>query len=252
MRTIDLNADLGEFDDPLALGRDRAIMSAISSANIACGGHAGNDHTMAIMLEAAKTAGVTAGAHPSYPDRKNFGREAVHMTNDALAACLAEQISALKRHADAHGVALMHVKPHGQLYNDAADSPQLAALLAKVIAETLPEAAFVGLAGSEMAVAARTLGLDFIAEGFADRRYDVRARLVSRKEAGAVIDGDAARIEQALALASGKRVRSNEGIPIALTVASICLHSDSEGALASAHAIRAALDSAGIAVKAPK
>ena len=120
-RAIDLNADLGEFDEPAALARDRAIIQQISSANIACGGHAGNDRTMAEMLDACKAAGVAAGAHPSYPDRENFGRTSITMTNDALTATLTEQILALKRHADARGIALSHVKPHGQLYNDAAD-----------------------------------------------------------------------------------------------------------------------------------
>ncbi len=249
-RTIDLNADLGEFDNPEALARDRAIMAHISSANIACGGHAGNDRTMVEMLEASASAGVAAGAHPSYPDRANFGRTSIMMSDDALSATLCEQISALKRHADTMGIKLKHVKPHGQLYNDAADSPRLAELIAKVIAQTLPGAAYVGLAGSEMAVAARAAGQAFIAEGFADRRYDVRGRLVSRKETGAVLENEAERIEQALDLARGKPIRSNDGQMIDLDVDSICLHSDSEGALASARDIRIALDKAGIKVAA--
>lgn len=247
-RTIDLNADLGEFDEPDALARDVAITREISSANIACGGHAGNDRTMVIMLEASAAAGVTAGAHPSYPDRNNFGRLSMKMPDDALVATLSEQILALKRHADERGIELTHVKPHGQLYNDAADDLHLAKLIAKVIKETLPDAAYVGLAGSEMAVAARNAGQTFIAEGFADRRYDRHERLVSRKEAGAVLENPQERIAQALDLASGEPIYSKEGELIDPDVDSICLHSDSDGALASARDIRAALDKAGIRI----
>ncbi len=250
-RSIDLNCDLGEYDTPEALARDRAIMAQISSANIACGGHAGNERTMALMLEAAKAAGVAAGAHPSYPDRENFGRVSMKMCDDDLVAALSKQIEALKHQAEKAGVALTHVKPHGQLYNDAADSAALAGLIAKAIADTLPGAAYVGLAQSEMARAAEEAGLRFVAEGFADRRYDARARLVSRKEAGAVLESEAERIAQTLSLARGEPIHSKEGSLIDPDVDSICLHSDSEGALATAHDIRAALDAAGIAVKAP-
>jgi 5-oxoprolinase (ATP-hydrolysing) subunit A len=250
-QTIDLNADLGEFDEPAALARDRDIMRYLSSANIACGGHAGNDRTMAMMLEASVAAGVAAGAHPSYPDQKHFGRRSLAIADDALFASLAEQIAALKRHADAHGIILTHVKPHGQLYNDAADNAHLAGLIAGVIHKTLPNANYVGLAGSEMAGAASEAGLRFVGEGFADRRYDVRGRLVSRKVPGAVLQSKADRVEQALSLAQGKPVHNDEGALMALSVDSICLHSDSDGALASARDVRAALDAAGIMVTAP-
>jgi UPF0271 protein len=249
-RSIDLNADLGEYDDPEALARDRAIMAQISSANIACGGHAGNDRTMVEMLEASATAGVAAGAHPSYPDRENFGRTSMKMVDDELAATLTGQILVLKRHADTRGIILTHVKPHGQLYNDAADDLRLAKLIARVIAQTLPGAAYVGLAGSEMGNAARAAGQNFVAEGFADRRYDARGRLVSRKETGAVLESAAERIAQALDLARGEPIHSKEGGLIDPDVDSICLHSDSDGALASARDIRAALDKAGIRVAA--
>lgn len=247
-RTIDLNADLGEFDEPEALARDVAIMREISSANIACGGHAGNERTMTIMLEATAATGITAGAHPSYPDRDNFGRVSMKMPADALVATLSEQILTLKRHAGERGIELTHVKPHGQLYNDATDDLHLAKLIAKVIEETLPDAAYVGLAGSQMAVAARSFGQTFIAEGFADRRYDRHGRLVSRKEAGAVLENSQERIAQALHLAHGEPIHSTEGELIDLGVDSICLHSDSDGALASARDIRAAFDKAGIRV----
>jgi 5-oxoprolinase (ATP-hydrolysing) subunit A len=249
-RMIDLNADLGEYDDAQALARDRAIMAQISSANIACGGHAGNDRTMVEMLEASAAAGVAAGAHPSYPDRANFGRTSIMISDEALSAALTDQMVTLKRHADARGITLTHVKPHGQLYNDAADAPRLAELIAKVVAQTLPGAAYVGLAGSEMAIAARAAGQTFVAEGFADRRYDARGRLVSRNQAGAVLESKAGRVEQALDLARGDPIRSDDGTLIDLDVDSICLHSDSDGALASARDIRAALDKAGIRVSA--
>lgn len=250
-RRIDLNCDLGEYDTPEALTRDRAIMAFISSANIACGGHAGNDRTMAEMLAAAKAAGVTAGAHPSYPDQENFGRVTMQMADDDLLSSLTGQIEVLKRHAASTGVPLVHVKPHGQLYNDAADNARLAKLIAKAITASLPDAAYVGLAGSEMASAARDAGLPFVAEGFADRRYDARGRLVSRKEAGAVLESEAERIAQALSLASGEPIHSKEGGLIELNVDSICLHSDSDGALQSAKDVRLALEAAGISVAPP-
>lgn len=250
-RSIDLNCDLGEYDTPEALARDRMIMAQISSANIACGGHAGNDRTMEMMLEWSKTAGVAAGAHPSYPDRENFGRTSMNMADNDLVATLMEQIEALKAHAKKQGVTLMHVKPHGQLYNDAADSAPLARLISEAIKRTLPNAAYVGLAGSEMEIAAGEADQHFIAEGFADRRYDVRGRLVSRKETGAILESEAERVAQALSLARGEPIHSKEGVLIDLDVDSICLHSDSDGALASARDIRAALDAAGISVKTP-
>jgi 5-oxoprolinase (ATP-hydrolysing) subunit A len=250
-RTIDLNCDLGEFNEPTALARDKSIMTQISSANIACGGHAGNDKTMVIMLEACAAQGVAAGAHPSYPDRANFGRSSMVMTEDALIAALSVQIASLNAHATNMGQTLTHVKPHGQLYNDAADNTGLAGIIADVIKRILPGAAYVGLAGSEMATAASAAGLNFVAEGFADRRYDARGRLVTRKETGAVLASEAERIEQALSLARGEAIHSKEGGLIQLDVGSICLHSDSDGALATARDIRAALDAAGISVKAP-
>lgn len=236
--TIDLNADLGEYDEPQALARDIAIMDYVSSVNIACGGHAGNDRTMVQMLNASAEAGVAAGAHPSYPDRENFGRKSMQIGDEDLAAALTSQIDALKQHAKTAGVALTHVKPHGQLYNDAADNPHLAKLIANVIQNTLPDAAYVGLARSEMATAASNAGLHFVAEGFADRAYDERGRLVPRSIPGAVLESEEERIEQALSFTRGDYVRS------------ICLHSDSDGALASARDIRAALDAAGITVTA--
>lgn len=251
-RSIDLNCDLGEFDTPEALARDRVIMAYISSANIACGGHAGNDRTMAEMLQAAKAVGVAAGAHPSYPDRENFGRVSMKMGDDDLLKSMTGQIGTLKRHAESAGVALLHVKPHGQLYNDAADSAPLARLIAMAIQRCLPDAAYFGLAGSEMKGAAEAAGLRFVAESFADRRYDVRGRLVPRREEGAVLGSEPERIEQALALARSLPVHSKEGGLIDIEADSICLHSDSDGALKSAKDIRAALDAAGISVAAPR
>lgn len=250
-RSIDLNCDLGEFDTPEALARDRAIMAYISSANVACGGHAGNDRTMQEMLDAAQAAGVAAGAHPSYPDRENFGRVSMKMRDDDLLNTMIEQIELLKRHAATAGIVLRHVKPHGQLYNDAADNLPIAQLIAAAIKASLPDSAFVGLAGSEMSGAAREAGLRFVAESFADRRYDARGRLVPRRDSGALLESEPERIEQALALAQGQTVHSKEGGLIEINADSICLHSDSDGALESARDIREALDGAGIRVAAP-
>ena len=247
-RHIDLNADLGEFDSEDAIERDHAIMAYISSCNIACGGHAGTEPTMRSMLRAAKAAGVRPGAHPSYPDRTNFGRVSMRIAPDALRRALREQLETLATLAGEEGVTLRHVKPHGALYNDAADDADLALLIARVTADIMPEAALVGLAQSQMAAAAKAAKLRFIGEGFADRRYTRNARLQPRSEDGAVIEEQEDRIGQALALAAGKPIIDCKGALLDLQIDTICLHSDSDGALDSARLLRRELEAAGFTI----
>ncbi|WP_420605949.1 5-oxoprolinase subunit PxpA [Novosphingopyxis sp.] len=245
--SIDLNADLGEM--PESQDRDIAILDVVSSCNIACGGHAGDAASMAVMLEAAKTRGVATGAHPSYPDRENFGRRSLAIDGQALADSLREQIEAFADAARAAGCAVHHVKPHGALYNDMADDPVLARLVARTSAEALPGTPLVGLAESAVDTAARNAGLPFIAEAFVDRAYTSTARLVPRSEKGAVISELSARAAQALALATGKPIRASDGSELHLSAATLCLHSDSDAALQSAAAIRAALEGAGLTIR---
>lgn len=247
---IDLNADLGESADSDAVARDVAMMEIISSANIACGGHAGDTATMRAMLIAAKAHGVCAGAHPSYPDRANFGRVSMAIEPRELQSSLEAQIADFYAQAVAQNIAVTHVKPHGALYNDAADDPALAAIIAVAVRNAAPNAALVGLAGSAMADAAARYGLRFIGEGFLDRRYTGHGRLVPRQQSGAVIEAQAHRIAQGLSLAHGKQITAIDGEPVSITAQTLCLHSDSAGALESASAVRAALEAAGIRIAA--
>ncbi len=244
---IDLNADLGEM--PESQARDIAILDIVTSCNIACGGHAGDAASMAVMLEAAKARGVAAGAHPSYPDREHFGRRSLAIDGEALAASLREQIEAFEQAALVVGCAVHHVKPHGALYNDMADDAALAELVATVCAKALPGTPLVGLAGSALEAAAREAGLPFIAEAFVDRLYTAKARLVPRSDPGAVIAEPSARAAQALALATGKPIRASGGGDLSLTADTLCLHSDSDFALESAIEIRAALEAAGLTIR---
>ena len=245
--SIDLNADLGEM--PESQDRDVAILDVVSSCNIACGGHAGDAASMAAMLAAAEARGVAAGAHPSYPDRAHFGRRSLDIDAEALAASLRAQLTDFLEAAKAAGSAIHHVKPHGALYNDMADDPALATLVAQVCADVLPGTALVGLAQSVAAKAAHQAGLPFIAEAFVDRRYTAAARLVSRTEADAVIAEPADRTAQALALATGAPITTAQGDALVLTADTLCLHSDSDAALETATAIRAALEAAGLTIR---
>jgi len=245
-RWIDLNADLGE-----GMGDDEGIMQIVTSCNIACGGHTGDETSMRAALSLAKQCGVAAGAHPSYPDRENFGRRSLDISLSDLDASLTEQVTALKRIASMVGVELTHLKPHGALYNAAAAQPDLANLIARVAASVLPGARLVGPSASEMERAAKDAGLSYIAEGFADRAYSNDGRLVSRDRPGAVLEAGEARIRQALSIAETQTVTSVSGEPVSLPAQTICLHGDTPGALASAQSVRSALEASGFAVRAP-
>lgn len=240
---IDLNADLGE-----GCGDDAGLMAVISSCNIACGGHAGDAASMREAVRLAKAHDVRIGAHPSYPDREGFGRRVIEVSDSNLKAELTEQIGALAAIAEEEGAGLTHVKPHGALYNQAAADAPLARLMAQIVAEALPGAALVGPPASELEAAASTLGLVFLAEGFADRAYTPEGRLVARSEPGAVLERDEARLAQALEIAREGTVTAINGLAIPLPARTLCLHGDTPGALASAKAIRAALEEAGLQI----
>ncbi len=245
--TIDLNADLGEGD-----AYDSALLRVVSSCNIACGGHAGDEETMARTLAAAIASGVTVGAHPGYPDREGRGRRAHFMRGRALQDALVAQLEALAALADAAGVALAHVKPHGALYNDAADDAGLAATLVESLRSLPGPPALVGLPASAHADAARDAGLAFIAEAFVDRAYLPSGRLVPRSEPGAVYTDPDAVTAQALSLATRGRVRTPGGETIAVAADTLCLHGDTPGADRMAGALRAALEAHGVTIRAPR
>jgi 5-oxoprolinase (ATP-hydrolysing) subunit A len=249
---IDLNADLGESEDAADISRDIAIMDVVSSVNIACGGHAGSERVMRILLNAAKERGIAVGAHPSYPDRENFGRIAMLMDDDDLTASLIEQLQAMQALAVEMGVVVHHVKPHGALYNDMANSEALSDLVCRAAREVFPNAVLVGLASSKTQKLADDREQPFVAEAFVDRRYTNRSRLVSRSENGAVIEDQAERVAQALSLAKFGTAMAATGEDIGIDAQTLCLHSDSDGALQTARAVRIALEKEGIEIAAPR
>ena len=250
-RVIDLNADLGEYADEAGAALEREVLAHVTSCNIACGGHTGDDASMRATLIAAQEAGVACGAHPSFPDREGFGRRRREGLDDAmLAGSLSDQIKALCAVAEEVGVALSHVKPHGALYNQMADDRALADLVAGVVKRLDASLTLVGLPGSAVRPAAEAAGLTFRGEAFVDRLYTYEGRLLPRGEPGAVVERDDARIEQALALAIGKPVTAASGGKIMIDAQTLCLHGDSPGAVHSARAIREALERAGVRVEA--
>ena len=254
MKTIDLNADIGEADTPEWAATEAAIVSAISSANIACGGHAGNAETMRITVRNAKAAGVTIGAHPAYPDRKNFGRKSLMLGQDietkALAETLRAQILELADICAAEGTCLSYVKPHGALYNDSVFDAQKADLISSVIAEIGLNLTFLGGPNSEMGRAAADHELPFVAEGFIDRRYTDDGHLLSRKIDGSVIKAQTERLDQARSLATTGEVQTHSGGTLILKTGSLCVHGDSAGAVQTARLARAAIEAEGLSIKA--
>ena len=249
-RSIDLNADLGEMDTPEAIARDIALMDVISSCNIACGGHAGTPGLMRTMLTAAAKAGVRAGAHPAYPDRASFGRAAMDIPVAQLCQSVIAQIDTLSAIAHKCAAPLSHIKPHGALYNDLADDIALAQEFVRAVHDRYPGLKIVGLAGGALQQAAKETGAHYIREAFIDRRYTAAARLTPRSQPGAVLAGDTARIVQALSLAVHGNVQADTGVPVSIAADSLCLHSDSPGALETARAVRAALRREGVKVAA--
>lgn len=229
--TIDLNADMGE-----GAGADEALLGVVTSANVACGAHAGDPSLMRRTVRAARAAGVAVGAHPGFPDREHFGRRALSMTPQAIEDSVLYQIAALAGIAAAEGAALTHVKPHGALYNMAAKDQAMADAIAGAIAVFDPSLVMVGLPASALERAAEKAGLAFAAEGFADRAYEADGSLVARTKPGALITDPAAAAAGALRLARAGHVRT------------ICIHSDTPGAEAIAAAVRRALDEAGAVV----
>lgn len=254
MKTIDLNADIGEADNPDWAAAEAAILSYISSANIACGGHAGDDESMRLTVRGAKANGVTIGAHPAYPDRENFGRRSLVLGKDIgeqeLQRSLTQQIVRLVEIAAEEGSAVAYIKPHGQLYNDAVADRRKANLIARTIAAIDPGLILLGGPNSEMGKAATAHGLTFVAEGFIDRRYSDDGHLISRKEPGAVIKDQADRLDQARKLATTGEVRTASGGTLDIQARSLCVHGDSAGAVETARQARAAIEAAGVTIKA--
>ncbi|EEG10057.1 5-oxoprolinase subunit PxpA [Pseudogulbenkiania ferrooxidans] len=243
---IDLNADLGE-----GCGDDAAILDCVSSANIACGWHAGDAATMRTAVQAAKARGVAVGAHPSFPDREHFGRRAMQLPPDTVYSDVLYQIGALQAIARGEGVRLTHVKPHGALYNQAARDPQLAAAIVRAVRAADPALAVVGLAGSELVRQARGAGLRALDEVFADRAYQADGSLAPRGTPGALIEDEDEALAQTLQMITEGRVTALDGSRVALRADTVCLHGDGAHAVAFARRLRRELLARGLNLRAP-
>ena len=248
--SIDLNCDMGESDDPARIGADSALLSVVTSANIACGGHAGDEASMARTIRGAMERGVAIGAHPSYPDRANFGRSEQDLSAEAIEATVAAQIGELARVARSLGAKLSHVKPHGALYHAAMTVPHVAGAIARAVGRLDRGLILVGLAGSPALACWESLGFAVAAEAFADRRYEPDGSLRSRNKPDALIDEASEAARQALSIANGLGVMSIAGEVVQVRADTVCLHSDTPGAAALARAIRRELERAGVAVRA--
>jgi UPF0271 protein len=242
---IDLNADLGEGSP-----EDAEVIRWVSSANIACGGHAGDAESMAAAVARCAAQGVRLGAHPGYPDRAGFGRRELGLTPAEIGVAVRAQVTSLKAIADDAGVPLIHVKPHGALYHRAAQDAEVAAVLIEVIRDLDPQLALVGLAGSPLLDAARAAGLRVLAEAFADRGYRADGGLQPRGLVGALIEAPDAVAAQALELVREGAVRAVDGQRVAVRADTLCLHGDGAGAAARAAALHRALMAAGVQIAA--
>ncbi|CAB3778944.1 5-oxoprolinase subunit PxpA [Pararobbsia alpina] len=242
---IDLNADLGE-----GCGSDDALLDLVSSANIACGWHAGGAAIMRTCVRAAVEKGVAIGAHPSFYDPANFGRKEMDLPPEEIYAGVLYQLGALSAFAIAARGRVAHLKPHGALYNQAARSVPMAEAIAAAVRDFDPSIAVFGLANSQLIDAARRAGLLAIEEAFADRGYRSDGSLVPRSEPGALIDDEDAVLERSLAMVREQRVRAVSGEWVPLKAQTLCLHGDGPHALAFARRIRARFDAEGIEVTA--
>jgi len=241
---IDFNCDLGE-----GCGNDAAILPHVTSASIACGGHAGDESTMRQTLRLCREHGVAAGAHPSFEDREHFGRRVLDVAPGEVARMVREQIQRLRAIAREEGIALAHVKPHGALYNVAADDRVVADAIATTVADIDPTLALYALSGSALALAGIERGLHVAHEVFAERGYDARGRLRPRGTPGAVIESLEASIAQVRRLALHGEVVADDDRVVHLRADTLCLHGDRGDAPEFARAVRAALEADGIAVR---
>jgi UPF0271 protein len=248
---MDLNADLGESFGRWTLGDDEALVRHITSANLACGFHAGDFRVMERTVQLCRDANVAVGAQPGYPDLQGFGRRPMPFAPDDVESLVRYQIGALDAFCRAARVEMQHVKPHGALYNTAASDPALAAAIARATARFSRDLLLFGLASSEpMAAAAADAGLRFVPEAFADRRYLADGMLQPRTQAGSVLTDPSAAAAQAVAISQGALI-AVDGSAVPLRAESICCHGDTPGAVEIAAAVRGALEDAGVAIGTP-
>lgn len=250
MQSIDLNCDMGEVPESIADGTQEALMASLTSVNIACGGHAGNEETMRTTIEQALKFKLAIGAHPSYPERKHFGRVEMDLPAAAIANAVYEQVRTLAKIAAACGATLAHVKPHGALYNRAAHDREVARAIADGVALWGREVRLVGLAGSRMLDVFRERGFRAAAEAFADRRYEADGSLRSRKFPDSLIREPEEAAQQALGIVQRGIIVACDGSEVAVDAQTICIHGDTPGARQIAAAVAQALRQTGVQVRA--
>jgi 5-oxoprolinase (ATP-hydrolysing) subunit A len=241
---IDLNADLGEGCDS-----DEALLELVSSANIACGWHAGGADIMRASVGAAVARGVAIGAHPSFNDPANFGRTEMDLAPEAVYAGVLYQLGALAAFAKAAGGRIAHLKPHGAMYNQAARDTAMADAIVAAVRDFDPSIAVFGLANAQLVAAARRAGLTAVEEAFADRGYRGDGSLVPRSQPGALLDDEDVVLERTIAMIRERRVQAVDGQWVPLNAQTICLHGDGPHALAFARRIRSRLDAEQIRVQ---
>lgn len=250
-RILDLNADLGESYGPWVMGADASLLPLVSSANIACGFHAGDPEVMHQTVALALRHGVALGAHPSLPDRQGFGRRAMAISPKEAYSLVLYQIGALAGFARAAGGRLAHVKPHGALYNQAAQDPALARAIAEAVVDFDPGLRLVGLSGSALTAAGEAAGLAVVHEAFADRRYQADGSLVPRTHPEAVLHDPDAVLAQVKGLVETGTVIALDGSTVAVRADTLCLHGDNPEAVAFARRLRASLEQWRIIIAAP-
>ncbi len=250
MSQIDLNCDVGESFGAYTIGDDHGVLAHVTSANIACGAHAGDPGTMRTTVRLARDRGVAIGAHPGFADLAGFGRREVGATTQEIEDLVAFQIGALVGIARTEGARVTHTKPHGALYNLAARDRAVADAIVRAVAGVDAGLTLFGLSGSVLLDAGREVGLRVAAEVFADRAYTADGSLMSRRETGAVLDDPQIVVERAVRMATEGTVVAADGPAVDLVADTICVHGDTPGAATLAQKLRAALEAAGVTVKA--
>lgn len=250
MYHVDLNSDLGESFGLYTIGNDEAVLQYVSSANIACGFHAGDPHVMQKTVAMAAAAGVAVGAHPGVPDLMGFGRRKMDITPQEAYAMVVYQVGALQAFTTAAHVPLQHVKPHGALYNMAAKDKALAAAIAKAVYDVNPQLILYGLAGSYLISEGKKIGLTTASEVFADRTYQPDGTLTPRSQPDAMVTDEDMAIARVLLMIREGVVTAQNGEDIPVQADTICIHGDGAKALAFAHKIKTALEAHDVVVRA--
>jgi UPF0271 protein len=249
MKQVDLNCDMGELPEAIEDGTQEALMSSLTSVNVACGGHAGDEQMMKRTIEQALRWKLSIGAHPGYPDRSNFGRVELTMSAQAVAEFVFEQVKNLAAVAASSGTHVVHVKPHGALYNQAVHNRELAEAIAAGVARWSRDVVLVGLAGTSMLDVFQEAGFRVAAEAFADRRYESDGTLRSRKFQDALIRDPDEAGRQALSIVNRGSVTASDGSEVPVRAQTVCIHGDTPGAPEIAAAVARTLRLADVSLR---